>query len=570
MTGDSSSSATAAQEEVDKRVAQLLDSEDSDLVWDLRTMNHGRPESYTLFLNECQRYIESTLETAVDERRHGDVDEGRDVITHLAAALSVRDFHDQVSARCPPGTPIPSVQWLRYQFWPQKPMARTAGLYKGNLSLKFMVQPRQFRASHPDAHYASTLFRYLREFAVRYHEHTTFVCQDDKHTIKVGEPGCPVAAVERGKAVLVGVDQKLVVSDHDFTKFSLTPSVNLEVKLPDSIEGSFYRGKVHVGVKDSVFQPSSGARHAAELAEVLKSSENINPILLLYTDGGPDHRLTFLSCQLALLALFLELDLDMLCAVRTPPYNSWKNPVERIMPILNIALQGVGMMRNTTDFEPQIKTANNMKQVRQLVEENPGFEEAVIDSMERPKALLTSLLSRLQLKDEQFHVFQAAPKDTVSSLLEKVKKIDPTLRPESTTKVQVAGCAAFQKFLSTHCVIRHYMFSIRKCGEESCEVCQERRLPEEIFSALHHLPDPVPSGEKYKSFDELYGEDTSEKHRPSASIAAHSHHGLPFFACEECRENHSVYGMQQATSAVCSPPHLKGAGSRARQSTGAP
>ena len=343
--------------------------------------------------------------------------------------------------------------------------------------------------------------------------------------------------------------------------------------MPDSIEGSFYRGKVHVGVKDSVFQPSSGARHATELAEVLKSSENINLILLLYTDGGPDHRLTFLSCQLALLALFLELflelDLDMLCAVRTPPYNIWKNPVERIMPILNIALQGVGMMRNTTDFEPQIKTANNMKQVKQLVEENPGFEEAVIDSMERPKALLTSLLSRLQLKDEQFHVFQAAPKDTVSSLLEKVKKIDPTLRPESTTKVQVAGCAAFQKFLSTHCVIRHYMFSIRKCGEESCEVCQERRLPEEIFSALHHLPDPVPSGERRAvRRGDLREASAFSKHCSTLAPWPALFTKRP--ACEECRENHSVYGVPQATSAVCSPPHLKGAGSRARQSTGAP
>ena len=113
LTEDSSSSATAAQEEVDKRVAQLLDSKPSRV------------------LHLCQRYIESTLETAVDERRHGDVDEGGDVLTHLAAALSVRDLYDQVSARCPPGTPIPSVQWLQYQFWLQKPMARTAGLYKG-------------------------------------------------------------------------------------------------------------------------------------------------------------------------------------------------------------------------------------------------------------------------------------------------------------------------------------------------------------------------------------------------------------------------------------------------------
>ena len=62
----------------------------------------------------------------------------------------------------------------------------------------------------------------------------------------------------------------------------------------------------------------------------------------MYTDGGPDHRLTYVSVQIALIALFLELDLDFLCAVRTPPHNSWKNPAERIM---NLALQGVGIAR---------------------------------------------------------------------------------------------------------------------------------------------------------------------------------------------------------------------------------
>ena len=45
----------------------------------------------------------------------------------------------------------------------------------------------------------------------------------DKHTIKVGEPDYPIAAVERGKAVLVGLNEKIVVGDHDLTKFSITP-----------------------------------------------------------------------------------------------------------------------------------------------------------------------------------------------------------------------------------------------------------------------------------------------------------------------------------------------------------
>ena len=66
-------------------------------------------------------------------------------------------------------------------------------------------------------------------------------------------------------------------------------------------------------------------------------------MLMLYTDGGPDHRVKFLSVQLSYIALFLTRDLDYLVAVKTPPYNSWKNPAERVMSELN--LQTVGIIR---------------------------------------------------------------------------------------------------------------------------------------------------------------------------------------------------------------------------------
>ena len=57
---------------------------------------------------------------------------------------------------------------------------------------------------HIDMHYASALFRYQKEFVFKYREHTVFACIDDKHKVKVGELGYPVAMVERGKSVLVG------------------------------------------------------------------------------------------------------------------------------------------------------------------------------------------------------------------------------------------------------------------------------------------------------------------------------------------------------------------------------
>ena len=134
--------------------------------------------------------------------RH-DVVVGGDVVTHLAAAMSVRDFHDQVTKLCPEGTPIPSIQWLRLQFWPRRLKCGFAKHQKGpslwykhgnfvnSTSIVIMYQ------------------HYLREFAIQYRDYATMVSMDEKHIVKVGEPGFPVAGVERGKQVLISPAKKL-------------------------------------------------------------------------------------------------------------------------------------------------------------------------------------------------------------------------------------------------------------------------------------------------------------------------------------------------------------------------
>ena len=69
-------------------------------------------------------------------------------------------------------------------------------------------------------------------------------------------------------------------------------------------------------------------------------------MVLLYTDGGPDHRLTYGSVQVFLLCLFIRFNLDLLIAVRTAPGNSWTNLAKRVMPVLNLALQNVALERS--------------------------------------------------------------------------------------------------------------------------------------------------------------------------------------------------------------------------------
>jgi len=80
------------------------------------------------------------MKTAVDDRRH-------DSLEYLAVAISVSDLMSEVSKRVDPDTPIPSVQWLRLQFWPKTPTAKVALQYTGRLKLKYMVQKRQMRST---------------------------------------------------------------------------------------------------------------------------------------------------------------------------------------------------------------------------------------------------------------------------------------------------------------------------------------------------------------------------------------------------------------------------------------
>ncbi len=65
-------------------------------------------------------------------------------------------------------------------------------------------------------------------------------------------------------------------------------------------------------LKDAMFEPSSELRHATDqLNGILITTLTNKSVLFLYTDGGPDHRTTFVSTQLALIALFLNLNLDI-------------------------------------------------------------------------------------------------------------------------------------------------------------------------------------------------------------------------------------------------------------------
>ena len=556
ISGDCSASSNFVEAEIDERVQLVLDMEpeDPNTVIDLRSLNSSAGRSkYDIFWEHAACIINDSIGVAVDDRRHGQV-------VHLAQYISVRDFQEQVEKQCPSGVPIPSLEWIRLQFWPPSPQSKQASHYTGRLDVKFAIQRRQWRQEHDDTHYAAAIFRYEREFAIKFRDYCGFACLDDKHRIKVGDPGSPLAAVERGRRVLVQRNTSFEVSDHDFSKFGIIPSVTLLVDIPMDISDSWYRGVVNVTLKEAAFEPSSPIRHACELDKLL-SLQNLSekPILCLYTDGGSDHRLTFLSVKLALVCLFLLHDLDYLLAARTAPYHSWRNPVERIMSTLNLGLQSVGLQCHAGDsrFEAEAGNCNSLSALRRAAVKRPDFREEALDCMEPVKALLNSIFCRLKLKDKPILTSGSAQAEELDAIWNALGVVITNVPSQESLrkKSDLQNAPAISRFLD-HCTRqRHYFFEIRKCGQVACGW----RLPREVFEQSKPFPDPMPGvDDHYLPFAEVYGSDTTEVHRPSAKKKSAKKSTLPFHGklqhvknahmmieCEECGLWRLVYALQK-------------------------
>ena len=87
-------------------------------------------------------------------------------------------------------------------------------------------------------------------------------------------------------------------------------SVAFFVETPENPTDSFFVGQPFVTNKDKVSQPSSFLRHATELTDLVRthygtsSLSSSKPIMIVVSDGGPDHRVIFGSVKVANLALF--------------------------------------------------------------------------------------------------------------------------------------------------------------------------------------------------------------------------------------------------------------------------
>lgn len=578
LTRDEACAKNPTEAEVDERVMRfLVDSDvmEDEIVHDLRRLN-GNPNStqFDVFWDEVQAYF-NEVSTAVNDRRHGKSN------YYLPFALSIEDLRDTIKKRIEAGVhrgaPIPSAEWLRLQFCPLNPYARQAIQYTGRFQLKFKVQQRLIRKEHVDSKFGTVQYNLMKQFALMWREDALMMYVDDKATVPIGEPEEPLSTGVRGhNKVLVPVDGPLAALDHDWHTAGVVPSVAFIAEIPESASDSFYNGKIYVTTKDRVFMPSSPNRHGAETLRLLRdhySSDGISldkKILLIYSDGGPDHRVTYGSVQVAMICMFLQLDVDFLAAVRTCPGQSWINLAERCMSLLNLCLQGVALMREKTteEFERKIASYNTMKELRSAADKNHDLKEAFSTAMEPVIDLLNQRFERMKLKGENMVAYKGMPEQALDEFFATVAVIDSTLESTKLRKADLESAKQFSEFVKGHCKSTHYTFQIKKCVSPDCRMCtiiQPPRLPREKLEQLHFLPDPVlKSKESYKSFEEVYGKATTEKDRPSLKSEKYSHpadeqhrrNGLFVSAkirgvvvCGECQKSRCIFSNKKLSKA---------------------
>lgn len=338
----------------------------------------------------------------------------------------------------------------------------------------------------------------------------------------------PMSTGVRQRPSIVAGSSCPLALDHDqASRGSFTPSVVLRCDIPTSSHASFYKGQLHVLVKDSIFEASNPFRHAVELCHTLRDSESVSPILFAYTDGGADHRTTYISVQLAWILVFMELDVDMIVAARTAPGHSYVNPAERCMSTLNLALQNCALSRvmaTEEQLEQKIKGCNTMEALRK---QQPIVQDAWTASIREARRVVEQRFSRLIYSERQVHVHDAATQRAVREFVAKAAQIDPEI--DGTTidlkQKNLTNKSKLREFISFHCQERHYSFQVKKCGHDHCRfgVCQPPRLSQDVFDSLSWLPDPIPdtgSADHYTRYADLKGVATTDQHRPSSKNKA--------------------------------------------------
>ena len=176
-------------------------------------------------------------------------------------------------------------------------------------------------------------------------------------------------------------------------------------------------------------------------------------ILLMYSGGGANHNVTFNSTKISLVSLFLQLDLNMLVVLRCCPTQSWVNPAERVMSLLNLALQNCALERTKVadTFEVKMKNIKSINHLQNSAGRMEGLKAVFTESVNLVIKLVNSRFEVMKLKDEPVRSKNAASDEKIELLKDSVYLIDNTIDFTNFTEAELQEKKRFFLLIKIHC-----------------------------------------------------------------------------------------------------------------------
>ena len=565
-TGDQSAPETVVQKALRERlIALLLDvNGDSEIAADLRSFNGGPMVSkFDAFWGYAAAFVDN-YKVAQDRRQAvgGNADLG-----YLPIATSMQNFIDSIVVTIPenerPSIHVPTVSWVALNMTPSDSTVLRTARYTGRLNIVFKLQQRSVRSPHPDAQYGSAIQKYSREWIVairdelRQHDlNVTMLSVDDKALIIVGEPGHALAPIARMRPTMGPAQASSTALDHDtLKKIKIVPSIILDIAIPESANGSFRKGQVLFQLRDNAFFSSTQVMHVASMMNYLLQCDRVDSVLLVQADGGADHNFSHVSVQAALIALAMILKLDILLCIRTVAGHSWCNPVERVMSIFNLALNGTSLARPVMDErnEAIMAKCTGLGDIRAQGESSSDFKDKVIASVDAVVTMLSMRFEKCELKGVSFQRIGRPEVDDIDHVLQKILSIDPSIDLKKLNKKGVSNCTGWHRYFEKHIKISLYALWFSKCTDLDC--CPEIKMPADVFSriASKGFPLPIPDRQNhghYSPFAAVYGQPIDASHCPSLSLGAENagnsqdytaQKARDIIVCRTCRKPRVIY-----------------------------
>ena len=171
-------------------------------------------------------------------------------------------------------------------------------------------------------------------------------------------------------------------------------------------------------------------------------------------------------------------------------------------------------------FEKCASDVSTLSELRGLVSSKPEFKAAYLKSMQPVIDLLNGRFTRMKLKGSPLSAYAGANESEIQEIFGEVLQIDITLWVDKLVQKELKKAEGWKSFVANHCKCSHYYFQVMKCASSSCLRCQSNPPQTPDFDQVHFLPDPEPTSDKlhYKPFDQVYGMETTDNHRPSLQL----------------------------------------------------